>query len=30
MKVTPLEIRSHGLKKSFKGYDVREVEELRD
>ena len=30
MKVTPLEIRSHGLKKSFKGYAVREVEELRD
>lgn len=30
MKVTPLEIKSHGLKKSFKGYDVREVEELRD
>lgn len=30
MKVTPLEIRSHGLKKSFKGYDVREVEDLRD
>jgi len=30
MKVTPLEIRSHGLKKSFKGYVVREVEELRD
>jgi cell division initiation protein len=30
MKVTPLEIKSHALKKSFKGYDVREVEELRD
>lgn len=30
MKVTPLEIKSHGLKKSFKGYDVKEVEELRD
>lgn len=30
MKVTPLEIRSHGIKKSFKGYDVREVEDLRD
>lgn len=30
MKVTPLEIRSHGIKKSFKGYDVKEVEDLRD
>jgi cell division initiation protein len=30
MKVTPLEIRSHGLKKSFKGYDVNGVEDLRD
>lgn len=30
MKVTPLEIRSHGLKKSFKGYDVSGVEDLRD
>lgn len=30
MKLTPLEIRSHGLKKSFKGYAVSEVEELRD
>lgn len=30
MKVTPLEIRSHGFKKSFKGYAVSEVEDLRD
>ena len=30
MKLTPLEIRSHGLRKSFKGYDVKGVEELRD
>jgi len=30
MKVTPLEIRSHGIKKSFKGYAVKEVEDLRD
>jgi len=30
MKVTPLEIRSHGLRKSFKGYDVKGVEELRE
>lgn len=30
MKVTPLEIRSHELRKSFKGYDVAEVEELRE
>jgi cell division initiation protein len=30
VKVTPLEIKSHGLKKSFKGYDIREVEELRE
>lgn len=30
MRITPLEIKSHQLKKSFKGYDTREVEELRD
>ncbi|HBG46981.1 MAG TPA: hypothetical protein DDW94_08330 [Deltaproteobacteria bacterium] len=30
MKVTPLEIRSHGLRKSFKGYEVKGVEELRE
>lgn len=30
MKFTPLEIRSHGFKKSFKGYDVKGVEELRE
>lgn len=30
MRITPLEIKSHGLKKSFKGYDVKEVEELRE
>jgi cell division initiation protein len=30
MKVTALEIRSHPLKKSMRGYDVREVESLRE
>ena len=30
MRITPLEIRNHGLKKSFKGYDIKGVEELRD
>lgn len=30
MKVTSLDIRSHQLKTSFRGYDIREVEALRD
>ncbi len=30
MKVTSLEVKSHQLKKSFRGYDVREVEALRE
>lgn len=30
MKITALEIRSHQLKKAMRGYDVREVESLRD
>lgn len=30
MKLTPMEIRSHHLKKSMRGYDVREVEILKE
>lgn len=30
MKITSLEIRNHPLKKALRGYDVREVEGLRD
>jgi len=30
MKFTPLEIRNHGFKKSFRGYDEKGVEELRE
>ena len=30
MKITPLEVRGHQLKKSMRGYDVREVEALRE
>jgi len=30
MKFTPLEIRNHAFKKSFKGYEVKAVEELRE
>lgn len=30
MRITSLEIRSHPLKKGLRGYDVREVEELRE
>lgn len=30
MKLTPLEIRNHELKKSMRGYDVRDVELLRE
>ena len=30
MKITSLEIRSHQLKKGFRGYDVREVELFRE
>jgi cell division initiation protein len=30
MKITPMEVRSHHLRKSMRGYDVREVEALRD
>ncbi|MFQ5465029.1 MAG: DivIVA domain-containing protein [Thermodesulfobacteriota bacterium] len=30
MKITPMEIRSHHIKKTMRGYDVREVELLKD
>lgn len=30
MKITSLEIRSHQLKKTFRGYDVSEVEALKE
>lgn len=30
MRFTPLEIRNHAFRKSFKGYDVKGVEELRE
>lgn len=30
MKITPIDIRSHHLKKSFRGYDVRDVETLKE
>lgn len=30
MKFTPLEIRNYGFKKSFRGYDEKGVEELRE
>lgn len=30
MKMTALDIKGHALRKGFRGYDVREVEELRD
>ncbi len=30
MKITPLEIRSYQFKKSFKGYDIQEVEKLKE
>lgn len=30
MRITALEIKGHAFRKSFRGYDVKEVEELRD
>lgn len=30
MKITALDVKGHALRKSFRGYDVKEVEELRD
>ncbi|MBI2412016.1 MAG: DivIVA domain-containing protein [Deltaproteobacteria bacterium] len=30
MKITPLEVRGNQLKKSLRGYDIREVDELRE